>query len=101
MPIIPLILPNAELFFFKVLQFSYIDVNEKGTEAAAATVVKMMKRSIVKTYEISLNRPFMYFITEKTSGLVLFSGCFRGASQQDSVHVEATPSVEPIDHSEL
>jgi serine protease inhibitor len=88
----------------KVLQFSFIDVNEKGTEAAAATVVKMMKRSIVHTYEVTLNRPFMYFITEKSTGLVLFSGCFRGEEQpadESSSHQEQPNSTQSLSHSEL
>ena len=66
-----------------MIQYAYIEVNEKGTEAAAATVVTMMKRSIVHTYEVDLNRPFLYFISEKSTGLAIFSGCFKGERSND------------------
>ena len=59
-------------------------MNEKGTEAAAATVVKISKRSISDTLEIKLDRPFVYFISEKSTGAFLFIGSFNGMNEEES-----------------
>lgn len=54
---------------------SFIEVNEEGTEAAAVTVVAIERTSIgpSKTY-FHVTRPFMYAITEKTTGAIMFMG---------------------------
>ena len=63
-----------------MVQYAYIEVNEKGTEASAATAVKISKRSIVETLEIRLNHPFIYFLTENSTNTILFIGSFNGLS---------------------
>lgn len=50
---------------------SFIDVNEEGTEAAAATVVKM-KKGAIKV--LSFDRPFFFAIRDKITGVLLFMG---------------------------
>jgi len=59
------------LFIGKVLHKSFIEVNEEGTEAAAATVVRMdraMGESMI------VNRPFLFVVRESISGTILFMG---------------------------
>lgn len=67
---------NLGVFISKVLHKSFIDVNEQGTEAAAATVVEM--RDIVSEDPSGLvmrvDRPFVFMIREKVSGTILFIG---------------------------
>lgn len=55
---------------------AYIKVDEAGTEAAAATGIGMVTTSMPmpSTIEMNVNRPFIYLITEKNSGVVLFMG---------------------------
>ena len=50
---------------------TFIQVDEKGTEAAAVTVVVMID-SLPQT--ITFNRPFLFVIHEQVSGTVLFMG---------------------------
>lgn len=58
-----------------VKQFNYIEVNEKGTEAAAVTVTGMDATSMpVSPISIVFNRPFVFLIREKSTGIVLFAG---------------------------
>ena len=59
-----------------VIQKAVIEVNEEGSEAAAATVVEFELRSIqyLPTPQFRCDRPFMYFITDKLTGLTLFIG---------------------------
>jgi serpin B len=56
---------------------AYIDVDERGTEAAAATAVTMaLSRAVFggPPVEVIVDRPFLYAITDAASGLPLFLG---------------------------
>ena len=55
---------------------SFIEVNEEGTEAAAVTVVGMKLTSAgpTQTIPFTVNKPFMFAITEKSTGAILFMG---------------------------
>jgi serine protease inhibitor len=55
---------------------SFIEVNEEGTEAAAVTVVAIVETSVGETSKVPfyVDRPFLFAITEKSTGAVLFMG---------------------------
>ena len=55
----------------EVRQKSWVEVNEEGTEAAAATVVVLIDST---PHEIRADRPFLFFIRERLSGAILFAG---------------------------
>jgi serpin B len=57
-----------------VLHQTFIETNEEGTEAAAATVVAMTDSAMPEITTINLNRPFLYFIRETTTGTIVFMG---------------------------
>lgn len=59
-----------------VLHQSFLEVNEVGTEAAAATVVTIIETSINPSQPpvININRPFAFFIRERHSNAILFAG---------------------------
>jgi serpin B len=65
-----------DLFITDVLHKATITVDEKGTEAAAATAVIMGLKSAPPEDPISLtiDRPFMYFIQHNPTGSILFFG---------------------------
>jgi serpin B len=69
---------NADepLYVSFVLQKTFADVNEEGTEAAAVTVIEIATTSALNLSFVA-NRPFLYFIKEKTTGAILFSGINR------------------------
>jgi len=67
-----LIHPTLDLYIDEVKHKTFIDVNEKGTEAAAVTSVGIGVTS-VGSY-LMFNQPFLFFIVEKYSGFVVFSG---------------------------
>lgn len=62
----------------RVLHKTYIAVDEKGTEAGAATVVEMQLEAAVmeeeEVYRVYLNRPFVYAIVENETNVPLFIG---------------------------
>ena len=59
----------------RVLHQTFLEVNEKGTEAAAATIVEIVVTSAGPDHSfIEFNRPFAFFISEKHSNAILFAG---------------------------
>ena len=62
------------LYVGDVLHKAFIAVDEKGTEAAAATVVLMMEASAPQGIILEINRPFLYVIRDIPTGTILFMG---------------------------
>lgn len=65
------------LFISTVWHKAYIDVNEVGTEAAAATAVvmtAMAMRTPAPAVTLTVDRPFVFAITDTAGELVLFLG---------------------------
>jgi serpin B len=65
------------LFIQDVIQQAYIGVDEKGTEAAAATAVVMGgvdASAPPPPKQIVLDRPFLFFIRDNPTGAILFAG---------------------------
>lgn len=62
----------------EVIHKAFIEVNESGTEAAAATAVIMVLKSALEEESIrfNANHPFIYFIMDKTTGGIIFMGRF-------------------------
>ena len=66
---------TMQLYIDFVKHKSFIDVNEKGTEAAAVTVVGIRTTSIDPNYpKFIANRPFLFAIREKQTNAILFLG---------------------------
>lgn len=68
---------NVEAHISDVIHKTFIEVDENGTEAAAATVILIAKSSLPMPEEIKefkANRPFTYFIRDEVSGEILFLG---------------------------
>jgi len=62
------------VFVSKVLHKATIEVNEEGTEAAAATGMIMMTRMMTFPLQFQADRPFLYVIWNKKN--ILFAGAF-------------------------
>ena len=71
--------PNLKLFIDTVIHKAFVEVNEKGTEAAAATVIGMMGGSARPkdkpfTPTFRADKPFVFLIRDKATGSILFLG---------------------------
>lgn len=66
------------LMIGNVIHQAFVKVDEKGTEAAAATAVVMTPRGApprpVQTKQFIANRPFLFFIIDNATGGILFLG---------------------------
>jgi serpin B len=80
-PDFSLIHPTAPLDISKVLQKTFVDVAEEGTEAAGVTVVFLtgadLNAPAPAPPSFYADRPFAFFIREKTTGVIFFSGAIR------------------------
>ena len=65
---------NKELYVFKVIHQAFVDVNEEGTEAAAATAVVMTRCIPRPPTHFLADHPFLFAIQDCASGAILFVG---------------------------
>ena len=70
--------PNDYLYIWQIFHKTFIAVDEKGTEAAAATAVAMLAGTALRSppppIEVKVDRPFVYAIQHVPSGVCLFLG---------------------------
>ena len=70
--------PDDRLVIGEVFHKAFVKVDEKGTEAAAATSVVMMRAGAAlrpeQPVEFKADHPFLFFIRDQASGMVLFMG---------------------------
>jgi serpin B len=70
--------PDERLFISKVIHQTFVEVDEQGTEAAAATAVVMDKAMAVmnppKPVEFMANHPFIFAICDNATNSILFMG---------------------------
>lgn len=69
--------PNDYLFISEVFHKTFLDLDEKGTEAAAATAVAMMRATSLPPRnppEVRVDHPFLFAIQHRPSGACLFLG---------------------------
>ena len=67
----------GDLYISQVIHQAYIDVNEEGTEAAAATAVTIGAASVrvePPTPEFRADHPFLFLVRDTRSGSILFLG---------------------------
>ncbi|CAO2192464.1 unnamed protein product [Urochloa humidicola] len=65
------------LYMAHVFHKAVIEVNERGTEAAASTATVLQKLAAYlssDTMDFVADHPFVYFIVEEVSGAVVFMG---------------------------
>jgi serpin B len=67
---------RRDLFISAVIHQAFVEVNEEGTEAAAATGVTMKALSVGpgQTPIFRADHPFLFLVRDKASGSILFLG---------------------------
>ena len=65
---------SVDLRLTDVLHSAFVDVDEEGTEAAAATGLGFSTRALVPPPVFRADRPFVFAIQDRDSGSILFLG---------------------------
>jgi serpin B len=68
---------RRDIFFSNVIHKAYLDVDESGTEAAAATGIAMVvsaARFRSKPFVFRADHPFLFLIRDRRTGIILFIG---------------------------
>jgi serpin B len=66
---------ELNLAITEILHKAFVLVDEKGTEAAAATAVIIGETAIMEPeVEIIINHPFIFLIRDRDTGAILFLG---------------------------
>lgn len=65
---------TRNLFISGVVHQAVVEVNERGTEAAAATAVVMTRKAAQRVPMFQADHPFIFLIRENQTGNVLFLG---------------------------
>ncbi len=74
---------ETPVWISNVKQKTFINVNEEGTEAAAVTSTEMKTTSmpVDQPFEIEVNRPFFFTITDDETDAILFMGSVANPEQ--------------------
>ncbi|KFP79534.1 Serpin B10 [Acanthisitta chloris] len=67
---------NGDLFLSQAFHKCYLEVNEEGTEAAAASSATLASRSLGATVIFVADHPFLFFIRHNKTKTILFLGRF-------------------------
>ena len=66
---------NKGLYVSEIVQKAFVEVNEEGTKATAATAaILRLNSSRPEPERFTCDRPFMFLIRDNLTGMILFSG---------------------------
>lgn len=66
--------PKGELWIAQIKHKAFVEVNEEGTEAAAATAVTTNAKMVRRHPVFRADHPFLFFIRDHSTGSILFVG---------------------------
>jgi serine protease inhibitor len=65
---------DQKLYISEVKHKTMVEVNEEGTVAAAVTLVGISTTAMPLNYIFKVDKPFIFMISEKSTGAILFTG---------------------------
>ena len=87
---------NVPIYISNMFQVAKIKLDEEGTEAAAVTVIEAKASSMPsEPKRFYANRPFLYVISEQSTGAIFFIGQYTGGVTADIRSGIITTKAEP------
>ena len=75
---------NTPVYISNMFQVAKIKLDEEGTEAAAVTVIEVGESAMPEEMKrFHANRPFLYIISEQSTGAIFFIGQYSGSVNAD------------------
>lgn len=74
---------REQLKISEVKQKTFLDVNEKGTEAAASTSVEIEETAAMDSFTMKVDRPFMIVIHDEKTNAILFMGMIADPQKEE------------------
>ncbi|KFM62678.1 Glia-derived nexin, partial [Stegodyphus mimosarum] len=65
---------DSDLYVSDIIQKAVVEVNEKGNEESVITKLKIMPVAFRGVKEFIANHPFIFYVEDTNSGVILFSG---------------------------
>lgn len=65
---------SPNLYLSRIIHKSFVEVDEMGTEAAAASGAVAAEKAIPSWVEFNANHPFLFFIRHNPTNTILFCG---------------------------
>lgn len=82
---------NMPTFIGLMKQVAKINVNEEGTEAAAITIIGSEVTGMPDIADFHATRPFVYIISERSTGIIFFIGQYMGDITMSMPQVADSP----------
>ncbi|ADB59295.1 proteinase inhibitor I4 serpin [Haloterrigena turkmenica DSM 5511] len=65
---------DSDLYVDDIIHQSFVEVDEEGTEAAAATAVVMEDTAVADRVKMTVDRPFLFYVRDRPTETPLFVG---------------------------
>ena len=97
---------GEEIWVSMMMQKAKIEVDEKGTKASAVTIAKGYTRSFTgsnsqRYEEFHATRPFVYYITDNSTGTIYFMGTYCGEEGVEYLREVTLDSIDSDDAVEV
>lgn len=89
---------NVPSYIGKMFQVAKLKLDEQGTEAAAVTVIQMESTDIPSHHTFHATRPFVYVISEQSTGTIFFIGQYTGGVKVKGPNSITPPLLAPQVH---
>ena len=89
---------NVPSYIGNMFQVAKLKLDEQGTEAAAVTVIQMESTDIPSHHTFHATRPFVYVISEQSTGTIFFIGQYTGGVKVKGPNSITPPLLAPQVH---
>ena len=90
---------GQNIFIGLMKQVAKIKVDEKGTEAAAVTIIGYGTSSMPEYATFHADRPFFYIISEQSTGAIFFIGQYMGKEESEGRETEGIRRTDDGSHA--